>query len=154
MNHTFHNQSMETASRDELSALQSARLTRIVRHVYEKNPVQQARFQAMGLPAEEIRSLDDLQRLPLMSKEHLREYYPLRMCCVTKEQLVGMHMSSGSTGTPVVMPYTAADIAQWGECMARCYRMAGAVPGDVVQITPSFGLFNGGFGFYHGARAL
>ena len=64
-----------------------------------------------------------------------------------------MHMSSGSTGTPVVMPYTQADLDQWAECMARCYRMAGAVPGDAAQITPLFGLFNGGFGMYHGARA-
>ena len=62
-------------------------------------------------------------------------------------------MSSGSTGTPVVMPYTKADQAQWAECMARCYRMAGARPGDTCQITPGFGLFNGGFGFYHGAQA-
>ena len=61
-------------------------------------------------------------------------------------------MSSGSTGTPVVMPYTEGDLAQWSECMARCYAMAGALPTDVVQITPSFGLFNGGFGMYHGAR--
>jgi phenylacetate-CoA ligase len=62
-------------------------------------------------------------------------------------------MSSGSTGTPVVMPYTIGDIEQWADCMARCYYMAGAVKGDTVQITPSFGLFNGGFGMYHGARA-
>ncbi|MCK9567081.1 MAG: AMP-binding protein, partial [Methanothrix sp.] len=71
----------------------------------------------------------------------------------TREKIVEMHMSSGSTGTPVVMPYTRADLDQWAECMARCYRMAGAKPGDATQITPLFGLFNGGFGMYHGARA-
>jgi phenylacetate-CoA ligase len=87
-----------------------------------------------------------------VNKEYLRENYPLDLKCVDQGQLVEMHMSSGSTGSPVVMPYTAADLDQWAECMARCFCMAGAAPGDVVQITPSFGLFNGGFGFYHGAR--
>jgi phenylacetate-CoA ligase len=74
------------------------------------------------------------------------------MLCAERRDLREMHMSSGSTGTPVVMAYTDADLNQWAECMARCYAMAGIKTGDTIQITPSFGLFNGGFGFYHGAR--
>jgi phenylacetate-CoA ligase len=73
------------------------------------------------------------------------------MNCVEKSSIREIHMSSGSTGTPVVNAYTENDLTQWGECMARCYTMAGLEPGDTIQITPSFGLFNGGFGFYHGA---
>ena len=92
-------------------------------------------------------------RLPFTGKDILRESYPLKMACVSRDQIVEMHMSSGSTGTPVVMPYTRSDLDQWAECMARCYRMSGAKPGDATQITPLFGLFNGGFGMYHGARA-
>ena len=87
-----------------------------------------------------------------MSKEDFRVQYPLGMLCAEPGDLREMHMSSGSTGTPVVMAYTENDLHQWAECMARCYTMAGIRAGDAIQITPSFGLFNGGFGFYHGAR--
>ena len=148
-----HNPGAETMSQTELHAVQDGRLREIVRHVCQKNPVQRAHFQAAGVEPETFRGLDDLARLPLMNKEHFREHYPLGLACVERPKMVEMHMSSGSTGTPVVMPYTRADLDQWAECMARCYCMAGATAGDVVQITPSFGLFNGGFGFYHGARA-
>ncbi len=149
----YHNPQAETLSRDELTRLQTERLQAIVRHVYENNPVQRERFEKVGATPDKIRTLDDVAKLPLMSKEEFRLHYPMGMSCVEKRTIAEMHMSSGSTGTPVVMPYTAADLNQWAECMARCYRMSGALPGDVVQITPSFGLFNGGFGFYHGARA-
>ncbi|HEY3376276.1 MAG TPA: phenylacetate--CoA ligase [Armatimonadota bacterium] len=154
MTYGFHNEAQETASLDALRALQLTRLQQTVRHLYAANPIQRQRLAQVGVAPEDIRALSDLNGLPLMSKEDLRQHYPLQLACVAKAQIVGMHMSSGSTGTPVVMPYTHADIAQWAECMARCYRMAGVETGDVVQITPSFGLFNGGFGFYHGARAL
>ncbi len=150
---SYHNPQAETMSRDELTHLQTERLKRIVGHVYHKNAWQRRRFEATGVSPESIRSLDDLQKLPLIDKETFRETYPLDLCCVDSKTLVEMHMSSGSTGTPVVMPYTQADLDQWAECMARCYVMAGARQGDPVQITPSFGLFNGGFGMYHGARA-
>ena len=149
----YHNEEAETMSRDELTALQNERLRKTVRHVMADNAWFRARFEAAGIDPEGFRGLEDLTKLPFMSKKDFREQYPLGMCCVPKEKLAEMHMSSGSTGTPVVMPYTKADQAQWAECMARCYRMAGARPGDTCQITPGFGLFNGGFGFYHGAQA-
>ncbi|MGE5607854.1 MAG: phenylacetate--CoA ligase family protein [Bacillota bacterium] len=150
----FFNQKMETASLDEIRSLQSKRLREIVSHVYKNSPVQRERFKKAGISAEDVRGLEQLTALPTMNKELLRETYPLGLCCVDHRTIAEMHMSSGSTGTPIVMPYTLADLDQWAECMARCMVMAGAVPHDVVQITPSFGLFNGGFGFYHGARKL
>ncbi len=149
----FFNKDMETASLDRLRTIQTRRLKDIVKHVYTCNPVQKKRFDAAGVKPGDITRLDDLAKLPMMDKEDLRTNYPLSLSCVDKREFVEMHMSSGSTGTPIVMPYTQADLEQWAECMARCYVMAGARKGDPVQITPSFGLFNGGFGMYHGARA-
>ncbi len=151
---TYHNQRMETASRDELRALQNRRLREIVKYAYASNPVLRKRFEAVGVTPDDVQTVADLPNLPLMNKEVFRTHYPLALSCVDPRQMVEMHMSFGSTGTPVVMPYTQADLDQWAECMARCYVMAGARAGDPVQITPSFGLFNGGFGMYHGARAV
>jgi phenylacetate-CoA ligase len=149
----FHNESMETASRESIHEMQSRRLRSIVGHVYESNAVYRRLFDEKGIRPEDIRTAEDVVRLPFTGKDILRESYPLKMACVPRDQIVEMHMSSGSTGTPVVMPYTRSDLDQWAECMARCYRMSGAKPGDATQITPLFGLFNGGFGMYHGARA-
>jgi phenylacetate-CoA ligase len=143
----------ETLSQDSLKMLQNRRLIETVRFVIEKNDYMRRQFREAGLTdAADFRGLDQLADLPTSSKEDFRKTYPLGMCCVPAETLREMHMSSGSTGTPVVMPYTAGDLEQWAECMARCYVMAGSKPGDPIQITPSFGLFNGGFGMYHGAR--
>ncbi|HNS19222.1 MAG TPA: phenylacetate--CoA ligase [Sedimentisphaerales bacterium] len=149
----FFQEALETASLDEIRSLQTSRLKKMVRHVYEHNEVYRERLKARGVGPEGVQSLDDLRKLPLMDKELLRETYPMKLLCVPTTEIIEMHMSSGSTGTPIVMPYTRADLQQWAECMARCYFMAGARASDPVQITPSFGLFNGGFGMYHGARA-
>ncbi|MEI8195699.1 MAG: phenylacetate--CoA ligase [Phycisphaerae bacterium] len=151
---TFFEPELETASVDALRSLQGQRLVQIVGHVYTHCPVQRERFQKLGLVPQDIRRLEDVIRLPLMNKELLRDTYPLQLSCVPENNIAEMHMSSGSTGTPIVMPYTPADLEQWAACMARCLVMAGARAGDPIQITPSFGLFNGGFGFYHGARKL
>jgi phenylacetate-CoA ligase len=155
MNNTLYfNEAAETLSQDQLRDRQSALLPQIARHVYDNNPVQRQRFQEAGVHPDDIHGVDDLPKLPFLKKDDLRENYPLGLNCSPREDIVEMHMSSGSTGTPVVMPYTLSDIDQWAECMARCYTMAGATASDVIQITPSFGLFNGGFGFFHGARKL
>ena len=149
----YFDKSAETMPRAEIEAIQDKRLRETVTRVMRGNDWFRARFEAAGIDPATFKGLEDLQKLPFMSKKDFREQYPLGMCCVPKNELAEMHMSSGSTGTPVVMPYTAADLKQWANCMARCYTMAGANPGDVCQITPGFGLFNGGFGCYHGARA-
>ena len=148
----YWNERYETMSRDELTALQNERLRRQVSRVYATNAYFRQKFDAIGLKPGDIRGLEDLHLLPIMTKEDFRVNYPLGMCTVPKTDLREFHMSSGSTGTPVVMAYTQNDLLQWAECMARCFRMAGLYPGDMLQITPTFGLFNGGFGFYHGAR--
>jgi phenylacetate-coenzyme A ligase PaaK-like adenylate-forming protein len=149
---SFFQSDLETASLDHLRAMQLDRLQKTVAHVHASCEPMRRRLDEAGISPTDIRSLDDLASLPCMDKDLLRESYPLALCCVPRDRIVEMHMSSGSTGTPVVMPYTSGDLAQWGECMARCYYMSGGRAGDVVQITPSFGLFNGGFGMYHGAR--
>ena len=148
----YWNQRNETMSRDELAAWQLQKLKAVARRAYEQSAFYRAKFDAAGLTPAEIELPEDVRRLPFLTKEDFRVSYPLEMLCVDRRELREMHMSSGSTGSPVVMAYTDNDLAQWGECMARCYLMAGLTPGDAIQITPSFGLFNGGFGFYHGAR--
>jgi len=148
----YWNQRAETMSRDELAAHQLSRLKTTVKWAYEQSAFARTRLQAAGYQPGDIASLADVRHLPTISKEDFRVAYPLDMLCVDRTQVREMHMSSGSTGTPVVMAYTEDDLQQWAECMARCLYMSGMERGDTIQITPSFGLFNGGFGFYHGAR--
>ncbi|WP_176013696.1 phenylacetate--CoA ligase family protein [Victivallis sp. Marseille-Q1083] len=153
MNHShFFQPDAETMSADQLKSRQNEKLKALVRYTAAHSDYFRRRFAAAGVDPESFRGLEDLTSLPTMSKVDFRSQYPLGMCCVAPQHIVEMHMSSGSTGTPVVMPYTLHDVDQWAECMARCYSMAGAATGDVVQITPGFGLFNGGFGLFHGAR--
>ncbi len=149
----YMNQAAETMSQDELIANQNKKLIEKVRYVYENNAYMRNLYTQAGVDVNDFRGIEDVEKLPIIGKPNFRETYPMGMCCVPKDQIREMHMSSGTSGTPVVMPYTKADLNQWAECMARCYRMAGALPGDPIQIMPSFGLFNGGFGMYHGARA-
>ena len=142
----------ETLSRDEYAKIQLEGLKKSLCRVWT-NPFYRDRLRQGGVSSpEDVKSLDDLERLPFFTKEDFREAYPLKMNCVDRRELMEMHMSSGSTGTPVVMAYTKNDLLQWAECMARCYAMAGLEKGDALQIIPTFGLFNGGFGCYHGAR--
>jgi phenylacetate-CoA ligase len=117
-----------------------------------ENPAYAARLGGVG--ARDIARVEDWARLPFLTKDELRDAYPLRLACAGKSGYVRLHMSSGTTGNPVVNPYTRADVAQWGEVMARCYVAAGVGRDDVIQITPSFGLFTGGFGFHYGAEQL
>ena len=146
------NREKETLSRDEYAKLQLEGLKKSLNRVWG-NEIYRTRLQQGGIGSpEEVKSLDDLKRLPFLTKDDFREAYPLKMNCVDRQDLLEFHMSSGSTGTPVVMAYTKNDLLQWAECMARCYSMAGLEKGDAFQIMPTFGLFNGGFGCYHGCR--
>ena len=152
MSNLFYEKKLETMKRSKLEALQLSRLKRLVARVYANNAVYRKSFAEAGVKPSDIKTLADIAKLPTINKTVFRDTYPMGLSCVDKKKIVEMHMSSGSTGTPVVMPYTIGDLNQWASCMSRCYAMAGAKPTDVVQITPSFGLFNGGFGMYHGAR--
>jgi phenylacetate-CoA ligase len=140
---------LEALDRERLRALQLERmratLTRIV-----GNAAWAERLG--GAHALDIRSPEDWSRLPFLTKDDLRDAYPFGLACGAGYRRI--HMSSGTTGNPVLNPFTAADIAQWGEVMARCYVAAGVSRDDVIHITPSFGLFTGGFGFHYGAERL
>src|SRR6184192_2644202 len=107
-----------------------------------------------GARPEDLRRLEDWRRLPFLTKAELRDAYPFGLACGREQGYRRVHMSSGTTGNPILNPYTAADVAQWGEVMARCYVAAGVGPADVIQVTPSFGLFTGGFGFHYGAERI
>lgn len=143
---------LETMTQPELKALQLTRLRETLQHIHATNPAYVKHLDGLG--AGDVESLKDLQKFPFISKADLREGYPYRYACAPRETFMRMHMSSGTTGTPVICPHTEADINQWGEIMARCLTAAGVTSQDVIQITPSFGLFNGGFGFHYGASAI
>ena len=148
----FWNREVETMSRDALEALQLKGLQKTLRRVWGCEWWRDLlRKRGMSDP-EDVKSLDDLRNLPFLTKEDFREAYPLKMSTVDRRELLEFHMSSGSTGTPVVMAYTKNDLNQWADTMARCFTMAGLEAGDTFQIMPTFGLFNGGFGCYHGCR--
>jgi len=141
----------ETLDREALARLQLARLRATLARV-RGNAAWAARLGDARPDA--VTSLDDWRRLPFLTKAELRDAYPLRLACGGTDGYRRVHMSSGTTGNPILNPYTARDVEQWGEVMARCYAAAGVTREDVIQITPSFGLFTGGFGFHYGAERL
>lgn len=143
---------LESLSRTELETLQIDRLRTTLRRICAGNPHYAQRLNGLG--PDDVHSLDDIRRFPFIHKEDLRQNYPFGLTCAPQKDFVRMHMSSGTTGTPIICPHTANDVRQWSEIMARCLAAAGVTREDVIQITPSFGLFNGGFGFHYGASAI
>jgi phenylacetate-CoA ligase len=152
-NHVF-NPKAEMMKRQEIEKIQFNKLKKTVNHVYENVPFFRERFRNIGLKPEDIRELGDIRKLPFMSKDDLRQNYPFGLSAVPLNEIVEIHASSGTTGTPTVELYTLRDIDVWGECMARCEAMSGLTKNDVFQITPGFGMFVGGFGMYYGARKI
>lgn len=142
----------ETMDRDALQELQLGRLRRTINHIYANNDDYARHLQ--GLTAKDVETLDDLQKFPFITKGDLRDAYPFKLACAPQSEFMRMQMSSGTTGRPVLCPHTKADVEQWGTVMARCLTAAGVTGEDVIQITPSFGLFNGGFGFHYGAETV
>jgi phenylacetate-CoA ligase len=140
---------LESLERPRLAALQLDRMRATLGRVL-RQPAWARRL--TGARPEDIRTADDWARLPFLTKDALRDAYPFGLAC--GEGYRRIHMSSGTTGNPILNPYTAGDVAQWGEVMARCYVAAGVTRADLIQITPSFGLFTGGFGFHYGAERL
>lgn len=143
---------LETMPQEEIRKLQLERLKRTLAHIRDHNPDYHKRLG--GVHPEDIKDLSDLEKLPFLTKDDLREAYPFGLACAPKEAFVRFHMSSGTTGTPVINPFTRSDVEQWAEIMARCLSAAGVTHADVLQITPGFGLFNGGFGFHYGAERI
>lgn len=142
----------EACEREALEQIQLERLRATVGRIAAHNPAYHRHLG--GVAPAELRTLADLRRLPFLTKDQLRDGYPYGFACAGPDPVLRVHMSSGTTGAPIVNPYTAADIEQWREVMARCYVAASVTARDVIQVTPSFGLFTGGFGFHYGAEAL
>ena len=145
---------IETASIDELRALQTERLRWSVRHAYDNVPHYRASFDAQGVHPDDITSLDDLARLPFTTKADLREHYPFGMFAVPREEVVRVHASSGTTGRPTVVGYTRADLDTWATVVARSIRAAGGRAGHVLHTAYGYGLFTGGLGAHAGAERL
>ena len=145
---------IETASVDELRALQLDRLRWTVRHAYDNVPHYRAAFDAAGVHPDDVRELADLAKLPFTSKADLRANYPYGMFAVPREQVSRIHASSGTTGQPTVVGYTAEDLDTWATVMARSIRAAGGRPGDILHNAYGYGLFTGGLGAHAGAEKL
>jgi phenylacetate-CoA ligase len=145
---------IETASRDELQALQLQRLKWSLRHAYDNVPHYKAAFDAAGVHPEDLRSLADLARFPFTDKKTLRDNYPFGLFAVPREKVVRIHASSGTTGKATVVGYTQNDIDTWANVVARSIRAAGGRAGDMVHISYGYGLFTGGLGAHYGAERL
>lgn len=143
-----------TLGLDELRSLQLERLRTTVRAAYDNVQHYRAAWDAAGVHPDDIRSLDDLAKLPFTTKAELRENYPFGMFAVPREKVVRLHASSGTTGRPTVVGYTAEDIDTWSNLVARSIRLAGGGPGDVVHVAYGYGLFTGGLGAHYGAERL
>jgi len=148
------NQQYETMPRDELRKLQLMRLKQLVENVYHRVPFYRSSFDKAGVKPEDIKSLDDLQRLPFTYKQDMRDNYPFGMFAVPQEQVVRIHASSGTTGKPTVVGYTARDVDTWAELMARTMSAAGVGRGDILQNAYGYGLFTGGLGAHYGAEKI
>src|SRR5512145_583001 len=145
---------IERASASELQALQLERLRWTLDHAYRNVPHYRRKFDAAGVEPSDLKSLADLGRFPLTAKADLRDNYPFGMFAVPREQVVRIHASSGTTGKPTVVGYTARDIDTWADLMARSIRAAGGRPGDIVHVAYGYGLFTGGLGAHYGAERL
>lgn len=145
---------IETASRDELAALQLQRLRQSLAHAYQNVPHYRAAFDAQGVHPADCRSLADLAKFPFTSKKDLRDQYPFGMFAVPREQIARIHASSGTTGKPTVVGYTRADLDTWADLVARSIRAGGGRAGDIVHVAYGYGLFTGGLGAHYGAERL
>ena len=149
----YLHEELETLTRTEIEALQFERLLRTVRRCM-KSPFYQKRFAEAHLSPEDIRSLDDLRKIPFTTKQDLRDNYPFGLAAVPMSEVVRLHSSSGTTGTPTVILHTQKDLDEWANAVARCLYMVGLRRGDVFQNSSGYGMFTGGLGFQYGAERL
>lgn len=129
-------------------------LQQFVKRLEEKSPFYQQRFKAAGIVAADVKTMADFENLPFTDKGDLRNAYPMGLQAVPDSEVVRIHSSSGTTGQPVIIPYTAGDVADWAEMFARCYLYAGMTDQDRIQITPGYGLWTAGIGFQAGAEKM
>ena len=154
MQDNYFEPDLETAPREVLHWIQSRRLVKMVENCYNNVPLYKKRFDEMGLLPGDIKSIDDIHKLPFTYKTDLRDNYPFGMIAVPKEQLVRIHASSGTTGKQTVVGYTKNDIDVWAKGAARALVAAGATKSDYIHVAYGYGLFTGGLGLHYGAEML
>jgi len=150
----IYNEEFETLPREALEALQLKRLQQVVQRVYHMVGFYRKSFDEAGITPDDIRSLDDLKRLPFTTKQDLRDNYPFGMFAVPMSSVVRLHASSGTTGRSTVVGYTKRDIETWSELIARCFVAAGLTKNDIIHNAYGYGLFTGGLGAHYGAEKL
>ena len=146
----IHNPQMECMAREDMRKLQSERLAATVKRCYENVPFYKRKMDELGVKPEDIKSIDDVTKLPFTTKYDLRDEYPFGLQAVPADQIKRIHASSGTTGKPVVGTYTQNDLDMWAECVARVLAVGDIGPGDVVQVAYGYGLFTGGLGVHDG----
>src|SRR3954451_4000759 len=146
--------SLERASQDELRAVQLERLKWSLHHAYDNVEHYRRSFSAHGVHPDDLRSLEDLRRFPFLKKQDFRDNYPYGLFAVPLNRVVRLHASSGTTGKPTVVGYTAGDISNWADLVARSIQAGGGRPGDKIHIAYGYGLFTGGLGAHYGAERL
>jgi len=150
----YWDQEFECMPLEELRKFQLEKLKETVKWVYERVPFYRRRFDEFKVAPADIKTLEDVACLPFTVKTDLRDNYPFGLCAVPLAEVARVHASSGTTGKPITGPYTAGDLAQWGECMARNLSAAGVSQDDILQNAYGYGLFTGGLGFHQGATRL
>lgn len=148
------NERFECMSRDEMRQVQGEKLKKIVAHAYKNSPFYKARFDEHGVRPEDIRSIDDIVKLPFTIKKDLRDNYPFGLMAVPMSDIIRLHASSGTTGKPIVVGYTRKDLDNWSEAVARCFTAFGLGKDDLVQISYGYGLFTGGLGAHDGVQKI
>ncbi len=141
-------------SRDEMSALQGKRLHKIVDYVYHHVPFYRNKMQQLGLLPEDIRTIEDITKLPFTTKQDLRDNYPFGLQAAPMSEIIRVHASTGTTGNPTIVGYTRKDIDIWKECMARCLTSFGVTRDDVFSVAYGYGLFTGGLGAHYGVENI
>ena len=150
----YWNKEAECMGREEMRRLQSERLVKMVKHVYEDSTYYRKRMDECGVKPEDIRSIDDITKLPFTTKQDLRDNYPFNLFCVPMEKIVRLHASSGTTGKPIVAGYTREDLEMWSEVTARSLMAAGVTSKDIMQVSYGYGLFTGGLGAHDGGTLI
>ena len=149
----YFNPETETMSVEQLRELQLERLQHTVRHCMN-SAFYRDKFKELGITPDDIRTLDDVRKLPFTSKDDLREHYPFGLACVPLKDCVRLHSSSGTTGNPTVVLHTQKDLDEWANAVARCLWMVGSRPEDVFQNSAGYGMFTAGLGFQYGAEKV
>ena len=148
------NETKEKMTREEMRELQGRRLHRTVDYVYHSSPFYRRKLQEMDIQPGDIRSIDDISKLPFTVKQDLRDNYPFGLQSAPQSEIIRIHASSGTTGSPTIVGYTRKDIGIWSECMARCLSSYGIRRGDIFSVAYGYGLFTGGLGVHYGVEHL